>query len=96
VAVLAAVPEAVGEEPVAPRHADRHIVYTARYRLTLRGADRGKWEMDLVAEADAPLVTIEEVVRGVQERAGDATVPERFTGDTLRDRLAEPAWTTTP
>lgn len=56
----------------------RHEVYTARYRLVLKGPERGKWEEDLVVEADAPLVTVETVVRGVQRRAGEATETVRY------------------
>src|SRR6476620_11288355 len=50
---------------------ERLVIYTGRYRLTLKGPDRGKWETNVVAEADAPLITVEAVVRGVQRRAGD-------------------------
>jgi hypothetical protein len=41
----------------------------------------------VVAEADAPLVTVETVVRGVQRRSGDAEEPERMSGDEARDYL---------
>src|SRR5204862_7280679 len=27
----------------------RHAVYTARYRLTLKGPDRGKWDFSIIA-----------------------------------------------
>jgi len=47
------------------------VVHTARYRLTLKGLDRGKWETSIAAEADAPLETVDAVVRGVQRRSGD-------------------------
>ena len=57
----------------------RHTVYTARYRLVLKGAERGKWETDVVDEADAPLVTVETVVRGVQRRAGEETEILRYS-----------------
>jgi hypothetical protein len=70
----------------------RFTVHTARYRLTLKGPDRGKWEVDVVAEADAPLDAVDAVVRGVQRRAGEAADPERLTGDAFRAALAEPAW----
>ena len=71
------------EEPSpAPR---RYTVYTAKYRLVLKGPDRGKWDSSLVAEADAPLVTVETVVRGVQRRSGDAEDTERMSGDEARD-----------
>jgi hypothetical protein len=58
----------------------RYVVHTARYRLTLKGAERGKWEATLSAEADAPLATVEAVVRGVQRRAGDVDDATRMTG----------------
>jgi hypothetical protein len=65
--------------------ADRYTVYSAKYRLVLKGPDRSKWECSVVAEADAPLVTVETVVRGVQRRSGDAEDPERMSGDDARD-----------
>ena len=67
----------------------RLVVLSARYRLTLKGADRGKWDVEVLAQADAPLVTVDAVVRGVQRRAGDAGEPERLTGDALRALLDE-------
>ena len=95
VAVVAAWPamaEAPSESPSetnaeeSPREARelRPVVYTARYRLTLKGLDRGKWETSVVAEADAPLVTVDAVVRGVQRRSGDADVATRMDGDDVR------------
>ena len=71
----------------------RHTVYTAHYRATLKGPDRGKWEFFLVAEADAPLVTIDAVVRGVQRRSADAADPERLTPEALQAMDGE-AWAT--
>ena len=67
-----------------------------RYRLTIRGPDRGKWEFDLVEEADAPLVTVDAVVRGVQERAGEEGEPERLGPDALAALASGPGapWTT--
>ena len=65
--------------------ARRYTVYSARYKLVLKGPDRGKWECAVVAEADAPLVTVESVVRGVQRRSGDAEGPDRMSGDEARD-----------
>ena len=63
----------------------RQTVYTATYRLTLKGADRGKWEATLQAEADAPLLTVGAVVQGVQRRSGDEMEPERLTGAELAE-----------
>lgn len=64
---------------------DRLTVYTATYRLTLKGPERGKWEFTMNAEADAPLVTVDAVVRGVQRRSGDVEDPEKLTGDEFRE-----------
>ena len=36
---------------------DRHTVFSASYRHTLKGPDRGKWEVEVTAEADAPLTS---------------------------------------
>ena len=66
---------------------NRLAVYTAKYRLTLKGPERGKWEFAMQAEADAPLVTVEKVVAGVQRRSGDAEEPEKISGDAFRDQL---------
>ena len=61
-----------------------HVVYSAHYKHTLKGADRGKWEVEVVAEADAPLMTVDEVVRGVMKRAGEQFEPERITAGEFR------------
>ena len=39
----------------------------------------------MLSAADAPLVTVETVVRGVQRRSGDEEGPERMSGDDARD-----------
>ena len=74
----------------------RHVVFTAGYRLTRKGPDRGKWFFELAATADAPLATVDMVVRGVMHRSKDLTESERLSGDQLRALLAQPAWRTTP
>lgn len=71
-----------------PGHESRHTVYTATYRLTLKGPERGKWDFSMQAEADAPLLTIDKVVRGVQQRAGDAEDPVKLDGEAFRALLA--------
>jgi hypothetical protein len=71
--------------------ASRYIVYSARYRLTLKGPDRGKWETSVTEEADAPLITIDAVVRGVQRRSGDVDETVRLSGDEFRSVLPVPA-----
>ena len=72
---------AVAESP------DGVVVYTAKYRLTLKGPERGKWDFAMQADADAPLVTIDKVVRGVQRRAGEEEEPIRIAGDDFRAML---------
>jgi len=79
--------EYVAEEPLP---VERHTVYTARYRLVQKGPDRGKWEASVVDEADAPLITVEMVVRGVQRRAGEASDTTRYSGAQLARALRLP------
>jgi hypothetical protein len=62
----------------------RHTVFTARYRHTLKGPDRGKWEVQVQAEADAPLVTLDQVVRGVMKRSGDPFEPEKISASAFK------------
>jgi hypothetical protein len=76
---------APGDDPEEPRY----TVFTAHYRHVLKGPERGRWEVSVVAEADAPLAAVGAVVRGVQRRAGDAEAPEHITGDALRDALGQ-------
>ena len=89
-----ALTESAGDEFVPIEEQDReiivhrHTVFTARYRHTLKGADRGKWEMELRAEADAPLVTLDAVVRGVSRRAGEQFEPERLSASEFRAIVA--------
>jgi len=80
-------------EPVSPEEppSTKHTVLTAHYRLTLKGVERGKWQVTVVEEADAPLITVETVVRGVQRRAGDLEDPERMDGEAVREVLAAAA-----
>jgi hypothetical protein len=87
VAVIALTPVAPGDSS-SP---GKHTVFTAHYRHTLKGLDRGKWQVTVVEEADAPLITVETVVRGVQRRAGDVDEPTRMEGDAVREVLASAA-----
>lgn len=82
--------------PEEPASIKRYAILSARYRLTIKGPDRGKWDLELKHEADAPLDTVERVARGVARRAGDESDPEHFSGESLRVALDAPAWATTP
>ena len=68
----------------------RHTVYTARYRYIIKGPERGKWESSIKAEADAPLVTVETVVRGVQRRAGEESEIVRYSAAQIARALRLP------
>ena len=90
VAVVAARVPVEGAEP----HPNRYTVFSARYRHTLKGLERGKWEAVVTREADAPLVTVDEVIRGVQRRARETDDVARVSGDEFRavvDRRAPAA-----
>jgi hypothetical protein len=69
----------------------RYTVYTARFRHTLKGPERGKWELTVKEEADAPLLTVDAVVRGVSRRSGETDETIRLSGDEFRAALPEPA-----
>lgn len=89
VAVEIPVPDSADGEPPPPLDANARLtIYTAHYRLTLKGPDRGRWETGVAVEADAPLVTLDAVVRGVRHRAGDGAETERLSGDEFRASLA--------
>ncbi|HUO52767.1 MAG TPA: hypothetical protein VMT93_09620 [Gemmatimonadaceae bacterium] len=88
--VTAALDAEPGAEPGAP---PRCTIYRAQYRLTLKGVERGKWEMTMTEEADAPDGTVDEVVRGVLRRAGEEAEPERLAGEALHAALADGEWT---
>ena len=75
-------PNDLADDHATPR---RYTVYSAKYKLALKGPDRGKWECSVAAEADAPLVTVATVVRGVMRRSGDDDEPERMSGDEARE-----------
>lgn len=83
--------------PIASRErpASRYTVYSARYRYTLKGIDRGKWEVLVTEQADAPLLTVDAVVRGVQRRSGDSDEVLRLSGHEFRAALPAPLVTTT-
>ena len=93
VAVVAAEPPTTLELQL---QSPRLEVHTAWYRLTRKGPERGKWEIEVKTQADAPLETVETVVHGVQERTGEALDPTRLTGRELIALMNEPAWQTSP
>ncbi len=85
---------ALDGEVIAPPPPVRPVVFTARYRHTLKGADRGKWMIEIIEQADAPLTTVEMVVAGVTQRRDEATEPERLDAGAVRAAVAAGTWTT--
>jgi hypothetical protein len=83
VAVVTTVPSA------EPGTDERHTMYTARYQLAVKGADRGQWDFDIRAEADVPPLTVDAVIDGVIERSGDAFEPERISGPEFQAIVAD-------
>ena len=75
-------------EPAEAPASPRTEVHTATYRFTRKGPERGKWVVDVVAEADAPLATVATVVKGVEERSGEGFETDRMSGDDVRAVLA--------
>ena len=79
------------EPPVSDEHSEgtteRAEVFTATYVWTRKGPDRGKWVVEVITEAHAPLTTVETVVRGVQDRAGEALDAYRMSADDVRALL---------
>ena len=86
-----------GEETrVSSDQRDRLSILTAHFRHTVKGPDRGKWEFSMVHDADAPIETVENVVRGVARRAGEDGEPELLSGTDFQRALSEPWWTVSP
>lgn len=82
--------EAVIDAPAPKERPVRHTVYTARYRYVIKGPERGKWESNVKAEAEAPLITVETVVRGVQRRAGEDSEIVRYSAAQIARALRLP------
>lgn len=82
--------DAIIEAPTPKERPVRHTVYTARYRYVIKGPERGKWESNVKAEAEAPLITVETVVRGVQRRAGEDSEIVRYSAAQIARALRLP------
>ncbi|MCC7053917.1 MAG: hypothetical protein IT355_11705 [Gemmatimonadaceae bacterium] len=66
----------------------RMRISTASYRHTIKGVERGKWSVDLIEEADAPLEAVEAVLRGVRHRSSEPADPELIPHDVLAHLVA--------
>lgn len=68
-----------GTAVVARRVAEeRFAVYTARYVLIVRGREKGQGKVEIEQIGLANEDVIEDVLRGVQERAGEIEPPEEL------------------
>jgi hypothetical protein len=86
---------ATSHESRVTSHDSRLSIHTAHFRHTVKGPDRGKWEFSMVHDADAPIETVESVVRGVARRAGEDGEPELLSAEDFRDAITRPWWTAT-
>ncbi len=62
---------------VVARRSDRERlrVYTASYQLVIRGRERGQGKVTLLEVGESGAAVVDDVIRGVQERAGEAEPP---------------------
>lgn len=81
--------EAVVETARVP--SPRMRILTASYRHTIKGVERGKWNVDVQEEADAPLAAVELVLRGVRHRSTEPADPELVSHDALAALLTPAA-----
>jgi len=88
--VEAAIPVVSEAAPgPVPNGSPRYEILSARYKLVLKGTERGQWDAEVRHEADAPLDTIERVVRGVALRAGEDGEPECIADTGFRAALSD-------
>lgn len=80
--------------PASVSALDRLTVYRACYRWMRKGPDRGRWEIEVTEEADAPLGAVGNVVRGVYRRAGSGSEPERLSSAAFRAAVSDEPWKT--
>jgi hypothetical protein len=72
------------EQQAAPRLR----ILTASYRSTIKGPERGKWSVEILDEAIAPLDAIEAVLRGVRHRSTEPADPELIGHEELASLVA--------
>ena len=58
---------------------DRLRVYTGSYHLVVRGRERGQGRVEVTEVGETPDDVLADVLRGVQERAGEAEPPLAIT-----------------
>jgi hypothetical protein len=53
----------------------RSRIYTASYMMIVRGRERGHGKVSVEEVGESPATVLEDVIRGVQDRAGEAEPP---------------------
>jgi hypothetical protein len=54
---------------------DRRRIYTVSYMLIVRGRERGQGKVAVEEVGESPVSVVHEVIKGVQDRAGEAEPP---------------------
>jgi hypothetical protein len=57
---------------------ERRRIYTASYMLIVRGRQRGQGKVVVEEVGESPVDVVHEIIRGVQERAGEAEPPSEI------------------
>jgi hypothetical protein len=57
----------------------RRAVYTATYVVVVRGRDRGSGKVTVERVGETPTAVVDQVIFGVQERAGEPEPPEEVS-----------------
>jgi hypothetical protein len=76
--------DADAPEPISAAPMQRLRILTASYRSTIKGPDRGKWNVEILDEAVAPRDAIEAVLRGVRHRSSEPADPELVSAAELQ------------
>lgn len=71
--------------------AGRLRVYTGSYGLVVRGRERGQGQVTVDEVGETPDAVLPDVIRGVQERAGEAEYPEEVAPATWFPAHDEPS-----
>ena len=87
---------AIADVVSVERLAELHIFPPMRQGPMETGVAVIAAEPEVVAEADAPLVTVEAVVKGVQARANEVVEPDRLSGDEARALIVDARCRITP
>ncbi len=60
---------------------DRRCIYTASYMLVVRGRERGQGKVSVEEVGEGPENVVMDVIKGVQERAGESEPPVEVSPD---------------